>query len=279
MDRKDVAIVINTCPKYMYLLESHFGLLRRYGEACKWPVYLATEYPFTEKLQLLCMKYNIIYLPLEVKDADFLESRLAAMHALPPEIKYVLPLQEDFLIERPGLGIKDLESALTIFDSDKHVASLRLMPCPGSSEKVYYEKQSQWQILQSNDLLFSYQATLWRRPVYTTYINSILSHVKTYFSELLKNDEKPNKDIWNSYAITTNPAETYIGMSLIQTLYPSMIHLCYARKGAWANAVYMCPWPYRPTAVVRGVLEPWAQELIRREGFNLQMNAYAYKTS
>jgi hypothetical protein len=32
----------------------------------------------------------------------------------------------------------------------------------------------------------------------------------------------------------------------------------------------LCPWPYRPTAIVKGRLEPWAEELGRREGFNLK---------
>jgi hypothetical protein len=29
----------------------------------------------------------------------------------------------------------------------------------------------------------------------------------------------------------------------------------------------MCPWPYRPTAIVKGIITSWAKELILREGF------------
>jgi hypothetical protein len=33
--------------------------------------------------------------------------------------------------------------------------------------------------------------------------------------------------------------------------------------------VYLSPWPYRPTAIVQGRLEPWAAELGKREGVPL----------
>jgi hypothetical protein len=33
--------------------------------------------------------------------------------------------------------------------------------------------------------------------------------------------------------------------------------------------VYLSPWPYRPTAIVHGRLEPWAAELGLREGVPL----------
>ena len=36
------------------------------------------------------------------------------------------------------------------------------------------------------------------------------------------------------------------------------------------NGVYFSPWPYRPTAVVKGDLQQWAKDLIRREGFILR---------
>jgi hypothetical protein len=31
----------------------------------------------------------------------------------------------------------------------------------------------------------------------------------------------------------------------------------------------MCPWPYRPTAIIKGVLQSFAIELAQREGFKL----------
>ena len=279
MDRTDIAIVLNTCPKYMYLLEAHIGLLRRYGPTCKWPIYLAIAIQPDARFQLFCKENSIEPIYLDAADADFLQSRHAAMQRLPEEVKYILPLQDDFLLERPGLDVGALASALSILDKEPTVASLRLMPCPGSSSKelVY----NVWNRLGESDLLFSYQATIWRRSVYTRYMAEL---IKQGTEALTKYDTNGVADVspissaaWNTWAIQTNPAETFVGLQLLKTLFPTSIHLCWPRKSVWANAVYWCPWPYRPTAVVQGVLQPWAQELIRREGFVL--NNHAPKTS
>jgi len=260
MDRTDIAIVITTCPKYLYLLETMFGLLRRYGANCNWPVYLATECWSMEVLRVLCVKYNVQILRIKEEDSDFMESRVAACKELPDTIKYILPLQDDFFLERPGVNMDALTQALAIFDSDPTVASMRLMPCPGSTSKVMYKDR--WHTMGSDDLLFSYQATLWRKPIYQGYLERVVSHCIEHFPEELK-----NRTSWNKFSITINPAETSTGLTLLQSHYSSYIHLCWSRAGIWANAVYDCPWPYRPTAVVHGVLQPWALELIRREGF------------
>lgn len=258
MDR--TAIVINTCPKYMYLLEAHFGLLRRYGEQCKWPVYLATELWKDDKLKSICNRYSINILPIEESDSDFFESRIAAMKGLPESIQYVLPLQDDFLLERPGVNIEELEKIISLFDNNSAIASVRLMPCPGASSNV--KVWGKLQKLGPEDLLFSYQATIWRKEIYTSYLERLVTHCKEIFPETTK-----TRSTWNTFAITVNPAETMTGITLLKMMYPNVQHLCWPRKGTWANAVYDCPWPYRPTAVVHGVLQPWAIELIRREGF------------
>ena len=260
MDRTDVAIVVNTCPKYFYILEAQFGLLLRYGEACKWPVYLATEKPDEYAIQMVAKKYNVTILSLAKSHADFLESRIAAMDALPSSIQYVLPLQEDFLLERPGIDVAALTDALTQFDTNHLVQSIRLMPCPGSSAREPFA--TGWKQLQTNDMVFSYQATLWRRQTYRDYLFRLVRRCQEEYPNL-----QPLTPEWNQFAVRNNPAETHIGLSLLDSMFPQAIHLCWARKASWANAVYWCPWPYRPTAIVKGVLEPWAAELIRREGF------------
>lgn len=260
MERTDCAIVVNTCPKYFYLLEVHFALLRRYAPMLKWPVYLATEKPDNFLIQRLKHTYNLNIIPLADKDSDFFESRVAAMKALPPEVRYVLPLQEDFLLERPGVDATALTNALEILDVDENVLSLRLMPCPGSSAKEGY--WGQWKKLLGNDMIFSYQATIWRREVYTNYLTGLIQQRVQFYPDL-----EPSRYNW--YAVTTNPAETFPGLHLLKLMFPNGIHLCWPRVGAWANAVYQCPWPYRPTAVVKGRLETWAQELAQREGFYL----------
>ena len=260
MDRTDVAIVVNTCPKYFYILEAFFGLLRRYGEVCKWPVYLATEKPDEYTIQMIAKKYGISVLPLAKEHADFLESRIAAMDALPPNIQYVLPLQEDFLLERPGIDTAALSDALDQFDSNHLVQSIRLMPCPGSSARL--PVHGNWKPLQANDMTFSYQATLWRRSTYRDFLFRLVRRVQEEYPNL-----QPLTPEWNEFMVRNNPAEKYMGLSLLDNMFPQAIHLCWERKASWANAVYWCPWPYRPTAIVSGILEPWAAELIRREGY------------
>jgi len=267
MNRTDVAIVINTCPAYFYLLEAHFGLLRRYGAECNWPVYLATECWNKESLVVLCNKYNVKILKLDHADYDFFESRVAAMKLLPSAIQYVLPLQEDFLLERPGLNYDALEHALKVFDEEENVVSIRLMPCPGVPDS--HSSYGLWKKMTPVDQLFSYQATLWRKTIYRDYIHRIIDYSNELYPELSSSTKS-----WNEYAIRTNPAETHIGLTLLKLMNPHAVHLCWPRKSVWANAVYHCPWPYRPTAVVRGTLEPWAEEMIRREGFYLNKNLW-----
>jgi hypothetical protein len=262
MNRKDCAILINTCPKFFYLLEGYFGVLRRYAKDLEWPVFLATEKPNDYTIELVSRKYKINIIELEQHEADFFESRVAAIKKLPKEIRYILPLQDDFLLERPGPDYKALENALEILDTDRNVLSLRLMPCPGSSAREGY--WGVWKKLLPEDLQFSYQATIWRRDVYYGYFNALIYQGKNMYPDLSGAD-------WNRYCIRVNPAETHPGLYLLKSMFPTGIHLCWPRKGTFANAVYLCPWPYRPTAVVKGQLESWAEEFIRREGFRLNI--------
>jgi hypothetical protein len=262
MERSDCAILLNTCPEYFYLLEANLGLKKRYASKCKWPTFLATEIPIHNTIVYVSKVYDVRILKLSESDADFLHSRLAGIRALPRNIQYVLPLQDDFLLERPGINEKALEEALDILDRDRNVLSLRLMPCPFTLSQTSYNKN--WKQLQQNDILFSYQATLWRREVYEQFLQRLILQIQEENEDL-----KPGSAEWNHYCIYSNPAESFIGRMLMQTLFPSGIHLCWNRAGTWANAVYHSPWPYRPTAVVKGTLEPWARELMQREGFAL----------
>lgn len=263
MNRTDCAVLVNTCPKYFYMLEPCFGLLRRYGEGLQWPVYLATEVPKDPTVVTLCKRYNVQILDLPQEDSAFLQSRVKGIELLPKSIRYVLPLQEDFLLERPGLDEKALTHALEILDVDQQVQSLRLMPCPGSSAREGF--WGVWKKLGLEDLHFSYQATLWRRELLCEYFRAVVRQGQAMYPEL-----EPTSAEWNQYCVRTNPAETLPGLSILKRMAPDAVHLCWPRKGSWANAVYMCPWPYRPTAIVQGVLQPWAKELIQREGFILR---------
>jgi hypothetical protein len=264
MDRQDVAIVVNTTPKYFPLLEAHFGLLRRYASRLNCGVFLATEAANELTIQMVTKRFGINVIRLDSKMTDFFESRLAAVESLPAAIKYVLPLQEDFLLERPGPNYDALKEAVEIMGLDTSVKGVRLMPCPASSTAEKYQNMSHWDILGEKDLQFSYQATIWRRDVWTTYMRALIAQTRELQPSLRVGTRE-----YNQYAIRSNPAETFIGLSMLKHLFPGGKFLCWARVGAYANAVYACPWPYRPTAVVHGVLEKWAAELIRREGFGV----------
>lgn len=243
------AYLINTTPKYFYLLPLHIALLHRYSVDL--PIYIATE--ARDQLPTLPSSINIIDLPQE-KEA-FWDSRAEAVRRLPAHIKYVLPMQEDFLLEgRPMTHV--IEQALALMENHP-ISSMRLMPCPGPKGEAF--KFTKWCILEypHDSLLFTYQATLWRRDDYVEFMELLIKQVR----------HKPESQ--NRVAIKMNLAELEQGHLLLQSL--GKLHLAWPREGSHPNAVYLCPWPYRPTAVVRGTLEPWAAELMVREGFKLKI--------
>ena len=256
MWRQDVCILLNSTPKYYFMLELQVVMLRRYATDIHWPVYLATEVPDHELCVKLAKDYEVEILPLALEDAGFLESRAAALRMLPSTIKYVLPLQEDFLLDRPPM-MNELLEALYLMENDKKISSIRLMPCPGPVESdVLYTQRKPWAILSDEDTyLFTYQATFWRKENLLAYFSGLIEKVITATEE-----EK------RSAALKMNIAEIYVGKELLKKILPSSIHLAYKRVGKWSNAVYLCPWPYRPTAIIRGKVEPFAEELFRREG-------------
>lgn len=264
MERQDVCLLLNSTPKYFYLLPLQLTMLRRYAPMLKWPVYFATEVPEHPIAKQLQSEFHVTVLPLPQEKEGFLESREHALKSLPPEILYVLPLQEDFLLDRIP-DIQMLLEALFILDTDRHVSSLRLMPCPGPhAEDVLYNKEKSWSILGSkNQYLFTYQATLWRRLDLSIYFQGLLHSIAKDFG---KREDKEKKYL----ALTSNVGENHYGQKVLKQSLPDTIHLSCPRIHENPNAVYLAPWPYRPTAVVRGHLEPFAEELFRREGVKFE---------
>jgi hypothetical protein len=260
------AIVINTCPKYFYLLDGLCGLLRRYSNGLNWPVYLATEVPGDPAVISAVVKHKLQLITLNSSAADFFSSRFMALEELPQDIQYVLPIQDDFFVERPGLNVTALEDAVRLLDTYPELQSFRLMPCPGAKGTETLPG-SNWRILKAElgDMLFCYQATIWRRETYRSFLLAMIR-----LTEEACGEAKPGSLEWSRYAVNMNPAETQIGQDALQRICgPRAIHCCWARVGAWANAVYQCPFPYRPTAVVKGVFQGWAKELLQREGFRV----------
>ncbi len=252
---ENCAYVINTTPSYFYILRLHLTLLQRYGGTLPWHVFLATEVPNHPLVNELCKEFPWLHiLPLAEKDKGFLDSRLAAAKALPPHIEYIFPIQEDFLLEaRPLYNV--MKEAFDILQKKPDVKSLRVMPCPGPKGNITFEG-TEWRILQvgDGDMLFTYQATVWRKKAYIDFLQALVTPM---ISAGISEEKRKRIEIQD------NIAEVEAGQRLLHSL--GGIHLAWKREGTQPNAVYLAPWPYRPTAIVRGKLEEWAEELASRE--------------
>jgi hypothetical protein len=262
MNRNDVCILLNSTPKYYYMLPLQMTMLRRYAPQIKWSVYFSTEEPNHPIARQLVKEFDVKIIIVPKDLAGFLESRNFAVQNLPSDIAYVLPLQEDFLLDRAP-DIAALVDAIFILDTDRYVSSLRLNPCPGPHDTdMLYNKEKKWRILgQKNIYIFTYQATLWRRLDLNIYYTSLFAKVRKDFP-----NKKLSFDEMKYLALTSNIGEARYGQDVLKSCLPDTLHLSCPRLGNWSNAVYLCPWPYRPTAVTRGALEPFAEELFKREG-------------
>lgn len=256
----NVAYLINTTPSYFYLLRLHLTCLARYSSRICWDIFLATEEPNDTTIQQLCKEFpHLKIIPLSQEDSGFLDSRLAAVEALPDVYDIVFPIQEDFLLEaRPR--IQFLQEAVDILRDDPDVHSIRLMPCPGPRTNVSYKK-SVWNVLDKakGDMLFSYQATLWKRSTYGNFLQNLVAPMRAASVPAAQRKK---------IEIHDNIAEIEPGQQLLSSF--GGCHLAWPRDGPQPNAVYLCPWPYRPTAIVRGKLEQWAEELAERERVNIR---------
>ena len=250
MLRTDVAYVVNSTPKYYFLLKGHFALLDIYARGLQWPVYIGSEVPEA-------MDYPATCIPLSESNSGFWESRVATIEALPNEIKYVLPMQEDFLLERK-VDSEGLEKILEYMDTHSDIVSARLMPCPGPDSKV--EVLEGWsQLSEKDSYLFVFQATLWRREAYVSYLKAIIEKAKGLYIGL-------DSTTWNKMAVGENLAENSVGREIFLKVFKGKRHLAWIRSSKRPNAVYDSLWPYRPTAVVKGVFQEWAKDLLLREG-------------
>lgn len=265
MDRVDVAYLLNSTPKYFYLLPLHMALLRRYAEGLKWPVYLATEEPDDPVCDLLRRDYDVKILPLAFEERGFLESRAAAIRLLPSEIRYVLPMQEDFLLEREAnrTAIKD---SIGQMDSAPTIGSMRWMPCPGpvGPKGPVSGGSGQWaQITQNDTFRFTFQATIWRREILQEWFTRLVTQFTVDYPGDIPFKERMALQIRSNYA------ENARGQEYFMKWLSGFEHLAWVRAHKAPNAVFISPWPYRPTAVTNGRLEAWAVELAKREGFPL----------
>ncbi len=256
-------LLINTTPKYMPLVEVQVVCIRRYAkELVDVPIFLATEMSAADPVVSRVLELeNVHLISLSDSESEFLESRVAAFKYLPEDYDFVLPLQEDFWLDRAPDYVA-LKEAVDIMSSDSAVQSIRLMPSPGQHESDLIYK-GRWAILSDKDTYrFTFQATLWRREIYVEFLEAVIqSGMADYGLSSYTN--------WSKFCVRVNIAENAKGQAIFKEVCMSngKVHLSVQREHKGANAVYLAPWPYRPTAVVQGNLEPWAKEFMGREGF------------
>ena len=261
MDKQNVAYLINSTPKYYYLLELHVFLLKRYAPTLQWPIYLASENPNHIICKRLKEIYNIHIIPLEKEYNSFISSRKRAIELLPNSITYVLPMQEDFLLER-FIDEESIKESIDILERNHQIISIRYMPCPGPNE-LNIPYSNKWKYISSiyDNYLFTFQATLWRKSDLLKWYSTLMNKIESYGYT----DEKQLKDL----EVNINIAENNEGQQLFNKLFSNKYFIGYIRNHKSPNAVYISPWPYRPTAIIKGVLQPFAKELALREGLEI----------
>ena len=273
--------LVNSTPKYYYLLPLHFALLRRYNLLKSEPmtVVLATEVPEHPIVQQVARDYKVEVLPIPAEDAGFLDSRAAALKLLAAAApqrgwEFVLPVQEDFLVDREA-GLLSTGGAswapYSYLQAGKGVASVRLMPCPGP-QKVWNDKANYFDLDPAHDTYgFTFQATLWRLDDCAAWYAHLCDELERAWPRATTPPAKRiEMEVRANFAENADGQRLFWRWSAAQRGGLGVKHMAYRRAGPWSNAVYLCPWPYRPTAIVRGKLEPWAEEMGRREGFSLK---------
>jgi len=234
------------------------GMLKRYASECKWPIYFATE--AREKVPEEILPFvQIIEVPED--NAGFLDSRAYALGQL-HTYTYCLPLQDDFILEG-RIDVTEIAGILTYMDLNPRTASARLMPCPGPKGLKRTGIRG-WTFLEEgvDEYGFTFQATLWRLADLESWFTRI-----TGISKGLQGVDRRHLEI------SVNIAENGEGQREFWkwSAGTGRVHIAFNRAGPWSNAVYLSPFPYRPTAIVRGALEGWAVDLAKREGFKLNL--------
>jgi hypothetical protein len=235
-------------------------MLKRYAPSLAWDIVLATEVPNDPICMDLTQRLGVSL--LVITENGFLESRREALSKLCRDYTFCLPLQDDFLLEMTCDG-GALHEAFEFMQADSACVSVRLMPCPGPKMAG-----GRWAPLDpSVDTYgFVFQATLWKTEACLKWYQHITAVLESRYPAATTLESKRR-----NIEIVQNIAENSIGQREFWawTAKGGYRHIAWVRKGDWPNAVYLSPFPYRPTAIVRGSVEPWVYELALREGITL----------
>lgn len=263
----NVAILVNSTPAYYYILPFFFGMLKRYGEDLDWDIYLGTELPEHPICEQVAKEFGVKLVRIPSAFAGFIDSRWYCLNYLEGQHDFVLPLQDDFILEMPA-RLDALTGILDLMEDDPDIASVRLMPCPGPARADSTYKGTDLRELSPtrNSVGFTYQATLWRWGACQHWFQALSERLQAAAPREFT-DPKARVRL----EVSGNIAENADGQGLFWSLSAKRgwRHLAWERAGPWPNAVYLSPFPYRPTAIVRGALEGWARDLAKREGFTL----------
>ena len=255
------AYLVNSTPKYYGILPLHFTMLRRYGWT--FPAFFATEVPDHPVCEQL-IKMGVELLIIKEGDAGFLDSRAAALRELKRlgEFDYVIPAQDDFLLDRAP-NFAALHDAMKLLNTGP-IVSARLMPCPRPGGPAMNSAPDWMGLTPVTDTYgFTFQATMWRLDACADWYDGLCTKLEIEWPVATTNAK-----LRRQVEITANFAENSEGQKFFWEFFKArkQVHVGWRRAGSWSNAVYLCPWPYRPTAIVQGRLEPWAKELGEREG-------------
>jgi hypothetical protein len=257
--------LLNSTPKYYWILPLHCLLIKRYARKIEWPIVLATEVPDHPICKRLVREYDVKLLLLDPKKEGFLDSRAEALRILKDTTgyKYVFPVQDDFLLDRePDYEV--LQEAFDMMELDVSLASVRLMPCPGPHGPSLPARK-RWAALSYDldEYGFSYQATLWRIDPCAEWYKRICRKLdKEWPPSSTTPEQRRRLEIVGNFAENSEGQRFFWKFSMETNIW----HAAWVRQGKWSNAVYLSGWPYRPTAIVSGVTAPWAKELAQREG-------------
>jgi len=217
----------------------------------------------------MAKEFAVKLLAIPEESKGFLESRLAALKRIMYDYNYCFPLQDDFLLEMP-MNSEAIAKVLNCMDKTMSTVSARCMPCPGPSKESdfsnTYDNIPEWKIItkKKDPFGFTFQATLWKtRPLFHWY-----ERICEKLDSLCPKEQQARR---KEIELRENLAENGIGQKEFWTWTDEKDyeHIAFERVGPWPNAVYLSPFPYRPTAIVRGKLEPWAEDLAKREGITI----------